>query len=319
MKKNFFLLFYLFSLWCLVNIADIDTISEQFCHPAEWVELIIFFGRVILFTGFLIFGFKIFNRIGYKRSHNKKLCNQDKIALSSTRYSYSVLIFWAMSALIIIGNVAGFMICKDKNLQQLSERGYYLHADICYLLGANPDVYYFLKQYCNCNSSLPSTKHRNRYISYLLRDQGINDVRNLPISIRNEEHDMTKKLQEATIHMDKYHKCMHGVIEIQDNLVVYSYIAHTNGACIMLPTKNGNMVITCYFKYNYRFQREGWSQIKLEDINSDGYSDLVVQYPPDTANDSRNITKRDEFIYSPEDNYFIPYGKVNAIFTGEIQ
>ena len=316
MKKIFFFLIYLSSLWCLINITDIDTISEYFYYPPEWVELIIFIGRVILYTGFLICGFKIYNKIGNKCAYDKKLFYKDQISCSSTRYSSSGLIFWVMSTLIIIGNVAGVIIHKEKNLQQLSERGYYLHADICYLLGAKPDAYYFLKQFCNHNSSFPSTKHRNRYISYLLREQGVNDVRDLPISMRNDEYDITKKLQEATTSMDECHNCMRGVMEMQDNLVVYSYITHTNGACIMLPTKNGNMVITCYFKYNSILQRKGWAQIKLEDVNGDGYSDLVVQYPPNTTNDSCNIPKQDEFIYSPKENYFIPDDKMNVIFTG---
>lgn len=265
-----------------------------------------------------MFGFKIYNKIGNKYANNIKLCNQNQISHAGTRCSSSGLIFWGMASLIIIGHVAGFIIHKDKNLQQLSERGYYLHADMCYLLGAKPDAHYFLKQFCNHNSTFPSTKHRNRYISYLLRAQGIKDVRDIPISMRNDEYDLSKKLQEASISMDECHNCMHGVMEIQDNLVVYSYITHTNGACIMLPTKNGNMVITCYFKYNSILQRKGWAQIKLEDVNGDGYSDLVVQYPPNATNDSCNIPKQDEFIYSPKENYFIPNGKMNVIFTGEI-
>ncbi len=301
MKRIVYIILYLMVIFATSQLINLNYICKYYWPPEQWQEWCIIGVRGFVY-GFLIYiGAKIYRKYVIKKEAKRE-----------TLFHIGI---YEVTALFFIVNITCFIVQKHKNFHFFVERGYYLHADICRLVGATPNDMLLFTQHNTPRLDISDKVHFNQRINYVLQKYGVKHVLDLPISMRSGEVDLTAKLK-AVPPSDTNSRSMCGVLDIHGELVTYSYYKVAQTACITLPAKQGCFSFSCYMAYNDVFFRDGWAQINLKDTNGDGYSDIVVEYVSCTKNNPEEIQRRDVYVYHPAGRYFTPVADARAIYTG---
>lgn len=133
--------------------------------------------------------------------------------------------------------------------------------------------------------------------SRLMREHGGLCAAELPISLKADESDLTRKLQAAN--PEAADADMVGIIEQKGARIPYTY-HHTGKGNAFIEVPGAR--IRCYDSHDDGTIFEGfWAQMTLEDSNGDGYRNIVVRY---TLKGEENGFRTDRYYYLPDKRIF---------------
>ena len=131
----------------------------------------------------------------------------------------------------------------------------------------------------------------------LMREHGGLCAAELPISLKADESDLTRKLQVAN--PEAADADMVGIIEQKGARIPYTY-HHTGKGNAFIEVPGAR--IHCYDSHDDGTIFEGfWAQMTLEDPNGDGYRNIVVRY---TLRGEENGFRTDRHYYLPDKRIF---------------